>query len=89
MKLDKFFAIICLCLVAVNVMYFIKGVRLSDEVNYFEKELKVLKQSNVEYEQKIYELESLSKTASLAAQLDYDKFNEPIFIDKPQYAYKP
>lgn len=76
-----------LALVIVNIGVFIKGVTLSDEINYYEKELRQLKQQNVEYEYKIYALESISQTASLAAQLDYGSFNDPVYIENAQYAY--
>lgn len=87
MNLNKFFTLICAILVIVNVTYFIKGVGLSDEVNYYEKQVTKYKHANIEIEQQIYALESLNKTASLAGELKYGKYNDPLFVDKPQYAY--
>lgn len=87
MTLNKIFTLICAILVIINVTYFVKGVRLSDEINYYEKQVTKFKQANVDIEQEIYALESLTKTASIAAELEYGKYNEPIFSDKPQYAY--
>ncbi len=82
------FILFSLCaLVLLNITMFVKGVALSDEINYYEKELKQLKQQNVEYEYKIYALESISQTASIAAQLDFGAFNEPLYVEQPQYAY--
>lgn len=74
-------------LITINISIFIKGVTLSDEINYYEKELMQLKQQNVEYEYKIYALESISQTASIAAQLEFGSFNEPLYAEQPQYAY--
>lgn len=88
MTFNKLFVFLCGALVVINVTYFVKGIKLADEINYYEQELKVLKEENTEYEQKIYALESLSKTASLAAELKFDKYNDPIFTDMPQYALK-
>jgi hypothetical protein len=87
MNLNKLFSGICLLLVIVNVGFFIRGIKLSDDINYFEKELRTYKQQNTEYEHQIYALESLSKTSSLAAELKYGKYNDPIFSDVTQYAY--
>lgn len=88
MTFNKLFAFICIVLVIINVTFFIKGIQLAEEINYYETELKKLHEQNTEYEQDIYALESLSKTASLAAELQFDKYNDPIFTDMPQYALK-
>ena len=86
MNFNKLFIFVCAVLVIINVTYFIKGVRLGDEISYYEKELKTLQEENAEFEQQIYALESISKTASLAAELKFGKYNDPIFSDMPQYA---
>ena len=75
-------------LVIVNVGLFMKGIKLSDEINYYEKELKSLKQKNAEYEFKIYSEDSLTKTASIAAELGYGNYNDPIYSEVPKFAYK-
>ncbi|CAN5207916.1 hypothetical protein BH09PAT2_BH09PAT2_06130 [soil metagenome] len=85
--LNSIISLAMVALVIVNIGIFVKGVGLSDEINYYERELTQLKQQNVEYEYKIYALESISKTASIAAQLDYGTFNAPVYAEKPQYAY--
>lgn len=87
LTLNTFISLSLVILVGVNIGIFVKGVGLSDEINYYEKELKQLKQQNVEYEYKIYALESISQTASIAAQLDFGTFNDPIYVEQPQYAY--
>jgi cell division protein FtsB len=88
MTFNKLFTFVCGVLVIINVTFFIKGIKLAEEINYYEQELKVLHEQNTEFEQDIYALESLSKTASLAAELKFDKYNDPIFTDMPQYALK-
>jgi hypothetical protein len=88
MTFNKLFTVICSILVIINVTFFIKGIKLADDINYYEKQLKVLNDENTDYEQQIYSLESLTKTASLAAELKFGKYNDPIFTDMPQYALK-
>lgn len=88
MNFNKLFIGICAVLVIINVTYFVKGITLGDEISYYEKELKTLQEENKDYEQEIYALESLAKTASMAAELKYGKYNDPIFTDMPQYALK-
>jgi hypothetical protein len=87
MNFNRLVIFASLVLVLVNIGYFIRGIKLSDEINYYEKELKTYKSQNIEFEQHIYALESLSKTASLAAELKYGKYTDPLFSDKPHYAY--
>ena len=84
---NKVFSVLCILLVIVNVYILVSGVALGENVSFYEKELVRLKQENIEIEQKIYALESITKTASMAATLDFDKYNEPIFTDRPQYAF--
>lgn len=88
MTFNKLFTAICAILVIINVTFFVKGIKLADDINYYEKQLKSLSDENTDYEQQIYSLESLSKTASLAAELKFGKYNDPIFTDMPQYALK-
>lgn len=88
MKYNKIFVVIFVVLVIINVTYFVKGVKLGDEISNYEKELKKLQQQNNDFEQNIYTLESISKTTSVAAELKYGKYNDPLFSDAPQYAYK-
>lgn len=73
-------------LVGLNIALFMHGITLSDEINYYEKELKALQSQNVDYEQEIYKLESYTLTASHAAELKFGKFNEPIYSEIPAYA---
>jgi len=85
-KANKIFPVLCVLLVIVNIYIFVTGVALGENVSFYEKEVVRLKQENIEIEQKIYG-QSLTKTALIAAELDFDDYNEPIFTDKPQYAF--
>lgn len=73
-------------LVIINIGIFVRGISLSNEIHSYEKELKTLKQQNIDYEQRIYEMSSYTLTASLAAELEYGKYNDPIYKEIPQYA---
>ncbi|MFA9289027.1 MAG: hypothetical protein ACEQSA_04060 [Weeksellaceae bacterium] len=75
-------------LVIMNVGIFMHGISLGDDVNKYEQEISRLKKSNMELEQQMYSLESITQTASLAAELKYDRFHDPLYIDQPQYALK-
>lgn len=73
-------------LVIINITVFVRGIALSDEIHYYEKELAQLKYQNVEYEQEIYKMSAFTLTASLAAELKYGNYNDPIYHEIPQYA---
>lgn len=78
--------ILIIILVGINIAVFVKGITLSDEIHYYEQELAELKKQNVTYEQEIYKMSSYTRTASLAAELDYGKYHDPIYHEIPQYA---
>lgn len=79
---------IIVLLVGINIVLFMHGITLSDEINYYEQELTSIQQENIDYEQEIYKLESYTLTASHAAELKFGKYNEPIYGDIPAYALK-
>ena len=83
---NSFILGLIILLVGINITIFVKGISLSNEIHYYEKELSSLRQQNVDYEQEIYKIESYTLTASLAAELDYGKYNDPIYSELPQYA---
>lgn len=73
-------------LVISNVFVFLHSIQLSDKVNRFEKESKVLHQKNLILENKIYDVNSLQYAASIAAQLDFSQKAQPIYLDNLKYA---
>lgn len=75
-------------LISVNVFIFLSGMKLSKQINYFEKETKRLHQENIDLEKKAYEADSLQYAASVAAQLDFTKKAEPYFLENLRYALK-
>jgi len=73
-------------LVVVNIALFVQGITLSDEIHTFEQETGNLQKENSEITQELFRLSSYTMTASLAAELEYGKFNKPIYTEVPQYA---
>lgn len=73
-------------LVVVNIALFVQGITLSDEIHTFEQETGKLQKENSEITQQLFRLSSYTMTASLAAELDYGKFNKPIYTEVPHYA---
>ena len=64
-----------------NIGIFISSMQLSDKITYYDKESKRLKQENLDLEQKIYEVNSLQKAASAAAELEFTKKAEPNYLE--------
>ncbi|MDP4011639.1 MAG: hypothetical protein Q8P72_05445 [Candidatus Roizmanbacteria bacterium] len=79
---------VIIILIGVNVFIFIRGLQLGSEIVFYETGVATYKEHNIELEQKIYKLESLVWTASLAAELEYGKYNDPMYIEQPRFALK-
>lgn len=71
-----------------NIGIFISSIQLSDKITFYDKESKRLKQENLDLEQKIYEVNSLQKAASAAAELDFTKKAEPNYLENLGVALK-
>lgn len=78
--------VIFLVLVSVNIYVFINSLKLSDNINRFEKEIKTLHQENLGLENRIYEVDSLQYAASLAGRLDFTQKAQPVYLDNLKYA---
>ncbi len=75
-------------LVLGNVYLFIYGVKLSDEINFYEFKVHELRAENIRLEKKVFKFDSVTYAASLAAELDYTANNsEMIYLNQPGYAY--
>ncbi|MCA9371354.1 hypothetical protein KC726_00485 [Candidatus Woesebacteria bacterium] len=89
MKLNsyqKYGIVIVLVLILINVAVFIKSMKMSDEISYYETKITELKESNVSMKEQLYEMQSITHTASIAAELGYAAYDDPIYIEQPQYA---
>ncbi len=73
-------------LLVCNVFIFLHSIELSDEINHFENEIARLHQENLNLSDKIYEVDSFQHAASLAAQLDFSKKAQPLYLDDLKYA---
>lgn len=69
-----------------NVYVFISGVSLSDEIHHFEKETGRLHQENLDMEKKVYDVQSLTYAASIAAEMDFSKKATPTYLENMKYA---
>lgn len=78
--------IIFVILLVTNFFIFVSGIKIGDEINYFEKETRVFHQQNVELEKQKSSLSSLQYAASIAATLDFTKKSQPIYLDNLPYA---
>jgi len=78
--------VIFLVLVSANIYVFLNSLKLSDEINHFENEIKNLHQENLNIENKIYEVNSLKYAASIASELDFTQKAQPIYLENLKYA---
>ena len=69
-----------------NIFLFLSGLNMGNQIGTFEKSIADLKQENIELEQKVYQAQSYTSAASIAAALSYTKQTEPIYIDNLLYA---
>lgn len=75
-------------LVAGNIFIFVSGMKLANEINFYEREIKKLHRENTELTTKISQLNSLQFAASIAGQLNFVKKSQPIYLESLKYAYK-
>lgn len=89
-KLDKYgkktIWVVFLSLIALNIFVFMNGVKLSDEVYFYEGEISKIKAENIKLEQKVYMVDSVTYAASVAAELDFSKKSETLFLEEVGYA---
>lgn len=62
-------------------------MKLSDEINRYEKDIKKLKKENIELEKKVYEISSLKYAASVSASLDFTQKSSPLYFENLKYAF--
>lgn len=74
-------------LVIVNIIVFISGVALSDDISKFDAEISRLQQENLELEKDLYGVESLTHAASVAAELQFAK-KSPVYIENIKVALR-
>lgn len=77
---------IFLILLSANVYIFVHSIKLANEINRFEKEMRAFHQENLILENKIYEVDSLQYAASMAARLDFSEKAQPLYLENLKYA---
>lgn len=83
----KFFSVSLLLVLAfVNVYIFVSGLGLQSEMMYYEKETKRIEQENLDFQEKVFEANSLQYAASKAADLEFINRAEPFYLAKPGFA---
>lgn len=73
-------------LLVCNVGMFLYDIQLSDKVKYYEGEISSYKEENKSLEKNLNKIESLSFAASQAAEMNFNKKANPIFLDPLQVA---
>lgn len=75
-------------LMAGNIYVFVSGVRLSNEISTFEKQIDSLRTENKKLEKEVLQTESIDFAASLAGDLAFTEKAEPVFFENDtKYAY--
>jgi len=83
---SKIIWVIFFFLIVGNIYVFVGGLKLSDEMNKYESEIKKIHQENIDLEKKVFEVESLKYTASMAAVLNFTGKTAPIVLNRMPYA---
>ncbi len=79
-------AFVLLILAVVNIYVFVSGLSLQGEMSYYEKETYRIKQENLDFQEKVFEANSLQYAASKAADLEFTRRAEPYNLAKPEFA---
>lgn len=83
----KLFSVSLLFILAiVNVYIFVSGLGLQSEMMHYEKETKRIEQENLDFQEKVFEANSLQYAASKAADLEFTERAEPYNLAKPGFA---
>lgn len=80
--------ILFLVMVVANLLIFVSGMNLSQQISYFEQETKRLRRENISLQKKAYEADSLQFAASVAAQLNFAQKAEPYFLENLGFALR-
>jgi hypothetical protein len=76
-------------LVVANLVVFISGIVLSDEINNFEQKTDSLRKINLTLGKEAANLSSLKYAQEQAKKLQFTKQSLPQSLDQLRYAYRP
>jgi cell division protein FtsL len=82
------FILIILPLIVLNVLLFARSATIAEEIHNYEQKIAVYKKENSKIESEIYKIQSHTRSASIAAELSFGKYNPPHYTQKPKYALK-
>lgn len=77
---------VMIAIIVGNAFIFLSGLTLADETRKFEKDIVKLRLENTDLEKKVYQSQSFTYAASMAAALNFTKKIEPVYIDNLLYA---
>lgn len=83
------FSLLFFVLLLVNVFIFVSSIRLSEEINQYEKNTAKLKQKNEDLENQIYRIDSLQHARFVAPQMNFTVVSSPLYLNGLNYALKP
>ncbi len=78
--------LVFLALVVVNIGIFVHSIVLGADMNAYELNTQKLHQENLDLENQMYEVDSLSYAASQAAKLNFTQPANPIYLENLKYA---
>ncbi|MDO8610379.1 MAG: hypothetical protein Q7R95_07555 [bacterium] len=78
--------ILMVILVITNISLFVSGIKLGDNITFFELETRKLHEQNVELEKKVSALGSLQYAVSIADSTDFTKKAVPVYLEGISYA---
>jgi len=74
-------------LIIANLYLFVSGIKLSESINYYEKETARLHEQNIELDKQTSFFDSLHHAASIAAMLNFSNDSTPIQLENLKYAF--
>ncbi len=73
-------------LISSNIYICISGMKIADEINYFEQQTKETHKNNLNLEKGLSLYDSYQYAASKAAELNFVKKTTPIYLENLKYA---
>ena len=78
--------IVMAVIIIANVFLFLNGLTLGDQISTYEASISKLKEENTDLEKKVFQSQSFTYAASMAAALNYTKKTSPLYIENLVYA---
>lgn len=88
-KINTIAVFLFFVLLFINMYTFVSSIRLSDDIDTFERQTAILKQKNQDLEEKIYKVDSLQHARDVASAMNFTQNPTPLYMNGPNYALKP